>query len=230
MRYPVSKNGGSQDLGGSTPSPSSFARRHGRVWQGSALLTRGGERRPQVRVLLPPSTPRSSAEKSCGFRPHARPFDSGRGVHLTATSFNGRTTGCYPGDAGSNPAVAASRPDRLAVEDTGLSHRKRGFESRSGYFRTTRSRTRLGSGPAVYRVRRVRFPSRALLAVAQWMSAALLPRAMGVRLLPARLRRKACSEPSGCEPAERGAIPRRRPTESADREPATRAPRSREDP
>jgi hypothetical protein len=65
-------------------------------------------------------------------------------------------------------------------------------------------------GPAVSRVRRVRFPSRALLAVAQWMSAALLPRAMGVRLLPARLRRKACSEPAGCESVEQGAIPWRR--------------------
>jgi hypothetical protein len=33
---------------------------------------------------------------------------------------------------------------------------------------------------------------------------------MGVRLLPARLRRKACSEPAGCESVEQGAIPWRR--------------------
>jgi hypothetical protein len=34
---------------------------------------------------------------------------------------------------------------------------------------------------------------------------------MGVRVLPARLRRKASSEPAGCEPVEQGAIPWRRP-------------------
>ncbi len=64
--------------------------------------------------LVPPSPPRSSVEKSSGFRPHARPFEPGRGVHFTATSFNGRTTGCYPEDAGSTPAVAASRTGRRA--------------------------------------------------------------------------------------------------------------------
>lgn len=65
-------------------------------------------------------------------------------------------------------------------------------------------------GSAVSRVRRVRSPSRALLAVAQWTSTRLLPWPTGVRLLPARLRRKASSEPAGCEPAEQGAIPWRR--------------------
>ena len=92
-----------------------LVRRHGRVRQGSALLAR---RRQQPLAGSNPaasaSSPRSSAEKSSGFRPHARPFESGRGVHVhDATSFNGRTTGCYPGDAGSTPAVAASCPDRL---------------------------------------------------------------------------------------------------------------------
>jgi len=81
-------------------------------------------------------------------------------------------------------------------------------------------------GPVVSRVRRVRFPSRALLAVAQWMSAALLPRAMEVRLLPARLRRKACSEPAGCESVEQGAIPWRRPIQRARHAFAATRPRS----
>ena len=92
-----------------------LVRRHGRVRQGSALLAR--RRQPPLAGSNPAasaSSPRSSAEKSSGFRPHARPFESGRGVHVhDATSFNGRTTGCYPGDAGSTPAVAASCPDRL---------------------------------------------------------------------------------------------------------------------
>src|SRR6187549_1598032 len=65
-------------------------------------------------------------------------------------------------------------------------------------------------GLAVSRVRRVRFPSRALLAVAQWTSTTLLPWPTGVRLLPARLRRKASSEPSGRDPDEQGATPWRR--------------------
>jgi hypothetical protein len=69
-----------------------------------------------------------------------------------------------------------------------------------------------GCGPVVSRVRRVRSPSRALLAVAQWTSTTLLPRPTGVRLLPARLRRRASSEPAGREPVEQGAIPWRRPT------------------
>ena len=201
----------------------------------------------------------------------------------------GRTTGCYPVDAGSSPAVAAaareagrlplvglpscgptsmprsSSGSRMPVSHTGDagSNPARGSNSfarrnpqeripplgsppcgrgrplkasasrpqppRCVTFSETRSlrsrslglRGTRGSPPralgrvwrcglAVSRVRRVRFPSRALLAVAQWMSAALLPRAMGVRLLPARLRRKACSEPAGCESVEQGAIPWRR--------------------
>ena len=148
-RYAVSKTAGSRDLGGSTPSPSASG--------GMAELERqrvataqAAHSRPQVRVLLPPSAPRSSAEQSGGLRTHVRPFDSGRGVHFTATSFNGRTAGCYPANAGSTPAVAASQrscPDRLAVEDAGLSHRKRGFDSRSGYCVTARPRTRLETRP-----------------------------------------------------------------------------------
>jgi hypothetical protein len=77
-------------------------------------------------------------------------------------------------------------------------------------------------GPAVSRVRRVRSPSRALLAVAQRTSTRLLPWPTGVRLLPARLRRKASSEPAGREPVEQGAIPWRRPNN--DDGPAGQAP------
>ena len=89
----------------------------------------------------------------------------------------------HTGDAGSNPARGTSRALGRVWE----------------------------CGPAVYRVRRVRFPSRALLAVAQRMSTRLLPWPTGVRLLPARLRRKASSEPAGRDPVEQGAIPWRRP-------------------
>ena len=124
--------------------------RHGRAGKAARCYRAGGHSRSQVRVLLPPSAPRSSAEQSGGLRTHVRPFDSGRGVHFTATSFNGRTAGCYPANAGSTPAVAASQrscPDRLAVEDAGLSHRKRGFDSRSGYCVTARPRTRLETRP-----------------------------------------------------------------------------------
>ena len=211
-RYPVSKTGGSQGLGGSTPSPSSPS-------GGMAELARqrvasaGGESRSQVRILLPPSPPRSSAEKSSGFRPHARPFESGRGVHVhDATSFNGRTTGCYPENAGSTPAVAAS--SSYPRSSSGRGRRSLTPEARVRFPLGVLTRTLSDAsgicGPVVSRVRRVRFPSRALLAVAQWMSSALLPRAMGVRLLPARLRRKASSEPAGCEPVKQGAIPWRR--------------------
>ena len=42
------------------------------------------------------------------------------------------------------------------------------------------------------------------------MSTTLLPWPTGVRILPARLRRKASSEPAGREPVEQGAIPWRR--------------------
>ena len=66
-------------------------------------------------------------------------------------------------------------------------------------------------------------PARGLvfLAVAQWTSTTLLPWPTGVRLLPARLRRKASSEPAGREPVEQGAIPWRRPIDDG---PAGQAP------
>ena len=186
----------------------------------------------------------------------------------------GRTTGCYPVNAGSTPAVAvgwgnpwfphrppphadrmdppclASRPAKPASGRHG-SRIERSLcltrftpRSSSGSRMPASQAGDAGSNPArglevgepgvpppsalgrvwrrglaVSRVRRVRFPSRALLAVAQWTSTTLLPWPTGVRLLPARLRRKASSEPSGRDPDEQGAIPWRRPILFASRNP-----------
>jgi hypothetical protein len=186
--------------------------------QGSALLTR--RRRTSLAGSNPAASafrrtsPRSSAARAVGFEPTARPFESGRGVLTLRRRPTGRTAGCYPVDAGSSPAVAAcelkprssSRP-RMPVSQTG--------DAGSNPARGSSSNHALGRvwacGPAVSRVRRVRFPSRAPLAVARWMSTTLLPWFTGVRILPARLRRKASSEPAGRDPVEQGAIPWRRP-------------------
>ena len=107
------------------------------------------------------------------------------------SSSGSRMPASQAGDAGSNPA-------------RGLEVGEPGVPPPSALGRVWRR------GLAVSRVRRVRFPSRALLAVAQWTSTTLLPWPTGVRLLPARLRRKASSEPSGRDPDEQGAIPWRR--------------------
>ena len=191
-----------------------LVRRHGRVRQGSALLAR---RRQQPLAGSNPaasaSSPRSSAEKSSGFRPHARPFESGRGVHVhDATSFNGRTTGCYPGDAGSTPAVAASCPDRLDGR------------GRRSLTPETRVRVPLGVLQALGRVWDMRpgcLPGEAgsipvesaLLAVAQLDERRASTAGDGGSSPPGELRRKACSEPAGCESVEQGATPWRRPME-----------------
>jgi hypothetical protein len=59
-------------------------------------------------------------------------------------------------------------PDRLTVEDAGLSHRKRGFDSRSGYF-TARPRTRLETRPGCLPGEAGSTPVEGVhLAVAQW--------------------------------------------------------------
>jgi hypothetical protein len=63
-------------------------------WNGSALLARGGERRPQVRILPPPSPPRSSADSEQWASNPRAPVRIGPGCPCDATSFNGRTTGC----------------------------------------------------------------------------------------------------------------------------------------
>jgi hypothetical protein len=194
VRYPVSKTGGPRGLGGSTPSPSAFTEAWP-SWKGSALLARRRRRRSQVRVLLPPSSLRCRS--------------------------SGRTVGCYPTDAGSSPAVAAHAPivqrSRMPVPQIGDA----GSNPARGVHVHALGRV-WRCGPAVSRVRRVRSPSRALLAVAQRTSTRLLPWPTGVRLLPARLRRKASSEPAGREPVEQGAIPWRRPNN--DDGPAGQAP------
>jgi hypothetical protein len=112
-------------------------------WKGSALLARRRRRRSQVRVLLPPSLRRRS---------------------------NGRTPGCYPVDAGSSPAVAALTPRSCPQTRDPQSGSRVAKTPEAGRFAagwaivnvvSSCSRTRLGCGPAVSRVRRVRSPSRA---------------------------------------------------------------------
>jgi hypothetical protein len=169
-RYPVSKTGGSSGLGGSTPSPSASG--------GMAELER-----QRVASAQAATTARRFESCCLRHRPVAQrleqwasnpraPVRSGPGCPCDATSFNGRTAGCYPANAGSTPAVAASQqapcPDRLAVEDAGLSHRKRGFDSRSGYF-TARPRTRLETRPGCLPGEAGSTPVEGVhLAVAQW--------------------------------------------------------------
>lgn len=200
---------------------------------GSALLARGGDRRPQVRLLPPPSAPRSSVDSEQWVSAPRAPVRIGPGCPCDATSFNGRTTGCYPGDAGSTPAVAAFMPRsssgrgrRSLTPEARVRFplgvlRHRSCASRADERKTLASKDFNGTGrllsdasglcgPVVSRVRRVRFPSRAPLAVAQWRAPRSYRGGTGVRLLPARLRRKACSEPAGCESVEQGATPWRR--------------------
>ena len=102
-----------------------------------------------------------------------------------------------------------SCPDRLAVEDAGLSHRKRGFDSRSGYF-TARPRTRLETRPGCLPGEAGSTPVEGVhLAVAQWASS---PRSsdLEVRGFDSSrrdCRRTASSEPPGCDPASRVRFP-----------------------
>ena len=142
--YPVSKTGGLDGLGGSTPSPSAsrvwpahHTRRHGRAGKAARCYRADDCGRSQVRVLLPPSPPRSSAEKSSGFRPHARPFESGRGVFSRCDVVQRQDDRLLPGRCWFDPSrrslEAAPEPRSSSpAQDTGLSHRRRGFESRSG--------------------------------------------------------------------------------------------------
>ena len=180
-----------------------------------------------IRVLLPPF-PCSRVGPRLGGHPLRRLANN------DATSSNRQDDRAVdPENAGSTPAVAAQAPVLLA--DRGIS---------PGLFKpATRVRIPLGasaSRPATARKAGgwcTRFPSAlgrvwrmrpgclpgeagsipvesAPLAVAQWTSTTLLPWPTGVRLLPARLRRKASSEPSGRDPVEQGAIPWRRPNRS----------------
>ncbi len=149
-----------------------------------------------------------------GFDPtRARSSRAGASRRTMRRRSIGRTTGCYPEDAGSTPAVAATRPGLLA---------DRGCRSLTSVARVRIPLGALSSpslalgrvwecGPAVSRVRRVRFPSRAPSRRSSTGRALRSYRGeMGVQILPARLRRKASSEPAGCEPVEQGAIPWRR--------------------
>jgi hypothetical protein len=80
-RYPVSKTGGSSGLGGSTPSPSASGGmaelERQRVASAQAATT---ARRFESCCLR--HRPVAQRTQSSGFRPHVRPFESGRGVHV----------------------------------------------------------------------------------------------------------------------------------------------------
>ena len=231
-RYPVSKTGGSSGLGGSTPSPSSLEAWPS--WEGSALLPR--RRSPPFAGSSPAASafrPVAQRRRAVGFGPtRARSNRAGASRHtMRRRSTVGR------------PAVSRKMLVRPQPSQPRSTHTSPGLEPGRGcrsLTSATRVRlplgaptlsdasgdaTRSSAGRGGFDSRRERF-----LAVAQRMSAALLPRAMGVRLLPARLRRKASSEPPGREPDEQGATPWRRPTLCARSEPASRGFRSREDP
>ena len=106
-------------------------------WQGSALLPR--RRRHAARRF-----------ESCCLRRTMRR----RSI--------GRTTGCYPEDAGSSPAVAAHTPRSSSGSRMPVSH---AGDAGSNPARGSHALGRVWRcGLAVSRVRRVRFPSRALLA------------------------------------------------------------------
>ena len=120
-RYPVSKAGGPSGLGGSTPSPSASAFR-----------------------------PVAQRTRAVGFEPTCRPFESGRGVsneRCDVVSTVGRPAVNRTVLVRLQPSQLITLcPDRLVGQDAGLSHRQRGFESRSGHV-CSRSRTRLGMRP-----------------------------------------------------------------------------------
>ena len=133
-RYPVSKAGG----------------RSRRPWGFDSLSFRSCQPRPVAQ-----------RRRAVGFEPTCRPFESGRGVSMRRRP-TGRTPGCYPEDAGSSPAVAATCPDRLDGQEPVSSNDRRRAVARAI---SHSGRSALGRvwvcGPAVSRVRRVRFPSRA---------------------------------------------------------------------
>jgi hypothetical protein len=80
-----------------------------------------------------------------------------------------------------------------------------------GVLHTARPRTRLETRPGCLPGEAGSTPVEGVLSRrSSVVSTTLLPWGTGVRLLPARLRRTARSEPPGCEPGKQGAIPWRR--------------------
>ena len=148
-RYAVSKTAGSRDLGGSTPSPSASG--------GMAELERQRVASAQAAHVVRRfescclrQRPVAQRSRAVGFEPTcARSIRAGASISLRRRSTVGRpvvTRRMLVRPQPSQPR-SASCPDRLAVEDAGLSHRKRGFDSRSGYCVTARPRTRLETRP-----------------------------------------------------------------------------------
>ena len=136
MRYPVSKTGGLRGLGVRLPLLPLW--RHGRVWKGSALLARRRSiavRRFESCCLR--QRPVAQRRRAVGFDPtRARSIRAGASTSLRRRSTVGRpavTRKTLVRPQPSQPRTS-SCPDRLAVEDAGLSHRRRGFESHSGYY------------------------------------------------------------------------------------------------
>ena len=183
-------------------------------WKGSALLARRRRSRPQVRVLLPPlhrcdvvqTAGRPAVTRSMLVR--AQPSQ------LTPRSSSGR--GCRSLTSATRVRIPVCPQTRDPQADPASRRSLKSAASRpksTEHCRFSRSRTRLGMRPGCLPGEAGSIPvESALLAVAQWTSTTLLPWPTGVRLLPARLRRKASSEPAGGEPAEQGAIPWRRPS------------------
>jgi hypothetical protein len=87
---------------------------------------------PFLRVEVWPS--RQGSALLARRRETARRFESCCLRHIRVWS-NGKTRGCYPRDAGSIPAARVSRALVVERNDAGPSTRKRGFDSRRGYFR-----------------------------------------------------------------------------------------------
>ena len=193
--------------------------RHGRVRQGSALLAR--RRREPLAGSNPAasaSAPRSSADSEQWVSAPRAPVRIGPGCPCARCDVVQRQDDrLLPGECWFDPSrrsLSFVPRSSSSVEDSGLSHRRRGFESRSGHLLEHMLSDASGiCGPAVSRVRRVRFPSRALLAVAQWMSAALLPRAMEVRVLPASCVARLVASPRAVNPWSRVRFPGDAPSE-----------------
>ena len=175
-RYAVSKTAGSRDLGGSTPSPSASGGMAELVRQRVATAQAATAARRFESCCLR-QRPVAQRSRAVGFEPTcARSIRAGASIalrRLTATSFNGRTAGCYPANAGSTPAVAALQRI-LPRSSSGRGRRSLTPEARVrfplGVLRhstpsdASGDATRLSAGRGGFDSRRGRFS----LAVAQW--------------------------------------------------------------
>ena len=137
-RYPVSKTGGSHGLGGSTPSPSSRLEAWpspARQRVASAQAARAARRFESCCLRHRPVAQR---RRAVGFDPtSARSNRAG----VSMCTMRRRSTAGRPAvtrrmlvrPQPSQPHVRFRPRSSSSVEDSGLSHRRRGFESRSGH-------------------------------------------------------------------------------------------------